>query len=160
MGLAMIYMTLVIVLYPLGGAHLNPALTLGQLIATKSWNLIVFCCIVMIAQFIGGIFGMSISMLFRAFGTSTLATPGFASSVPIQNSMVAGVDARVSISVFTAEMFLTAVMIIAQLFARQNKVNVIYIAFPSAVALYFANAVVTMLCSGYNNPVVAMIICI
>jgi hypothetical protein len=63
-------------------------------------------------------------------------------------------------SVFTAEMFLTAVMVLGQLVARQNKTNVVFIAFPSAIALYFANSVVTMLCSGFNNPVVAMIVCI
>ncbi len=83
----MIYMMLVIVIYPLGGAHLNPAITLGQLIATKSTNLMVFCTFVMIAQFIGGIIGMTFSMLFRAVG-STKAVPGFASSVPPLNAVV------------------------------------------------------------------------
>lgn len=88
MGLAMIYMILIIVLYPLGGAHLNPALTLGQLIATKSSNLTIFCMFVIIAQFVGGMIGMTFSMLFRAVGTTTVV-PGFASSNPPQNAVVA-----------------------------------------------------------------------
>ena len=88
MGLAMIYMILIIVLYPLGGAHLNPALTLGQLIATKSSNLTVFCMFVIIAQFVGGMIGMTFSMLFRAVGTTTVV-PDFASSNPPQNAVVA-----------------------------------------------------------------------
>jgi len=160
MGLAMIYMILVIVLYPLGGAHLNPALTLGQLIATKSNNLAVFCLFVIIAQFVGGLLGMTFSMLFRAVG-ETKVVPGFASSEPPQNKVVADPESpNVAMSVFTSEMFITAVMVLGMLVARQNKRNVIYVAFPSAIALYFANSVVEMLCSGFNNPVVAIIVSI
>jgi hypothetical protein len=62
-------------------------------------------------------------------------------------------------SVFTTEIFMTAVMVLGILVARQNK-SVIFIAFPSAISLYFSNAVVSMLCAGFNNPVVAMIVSI
>ena len=36
MGAEMIYMMLVILLHPISGAHLNPAITLGQLVNTKT----------------------------------------------------------------------------------------------------------------------------
>lgn len=80
MGLSMIYMALVILLHPISGAHFNPALTLGMALAYGNVEY-AFVLLVIMAQFIGGALGMTISMLFRAVGTTTVAPP-FASDIP------------------------------------------------------------------------------
>lgn len=62
---------------------------------------------------------MTLSMLFRAVGDVGVA-PGFASSMPPVNDFVniTTNEPQVSMSVFTAEMFFTAIMVLSMLVAR------------------------------------------
>ena len=102
---------------------------------------------------------MTFSMLFRAVAR-TVVVPPFVTSVPPFNELIADPkSANAGFSVFTCEMFITTIMVLGMLVARENK-NVIYVALPSAIALYFSNAVCTLIVSGFDHPVVAMIISI
>lgn len=59
--------------------------------------------------------------------------------------------------VFICEMIFTTLYVVASLVARRNK-DVVFIALPSAIALYTCNVVDFFVSSGYVNPVVAMVI--
>ena len=74
MGTVMIYFMLVILLYPISGAHLNPAVTIGQQISNGKIKDMRFVTVVVIAQLLGGLIAMTISMLFRGFGTIAFPT--------------------------------------------------------------------------------------
>ena len=74
MGTVMIYFMLVMLLYPISGAHLNPAVTLGQQISSGGMKDVRFVTMVIIAQLMGGLIAMTISMLFRGFGTTAFPT--------------------------------------------------------------------------------------
>lgn len=71
----MIYFMLVMLLYPISGAHLNPAVTFGQQISNGSIKDTKFVIMVVIAQTLGGLIALTFSMLFRGFGAT--AVPAF-----------------------------------------------------------------------------------
>ena len=49
MGTVMIYLMLVILLYPISGAHLNPAVTIGQLLLGGGYAELSYVTLVIIA---------------------------------------------------------------------------------------------------------------
>jgi glycerol uptake facilitator-like aquaporin len=69
MGTAMIYLLLIVLLHPISGAHLNPCVTVAQAIATQSKEY-TFVSMVIVAQFMGGLCAMTMSMILRGVGAN------------------------------------------------------------------------------------------
>ncbi len=158
MGAEMIYMMLVILLHPISGAHLNPAITLGQLVNTKTTTKeITFASMIIVLQIVGGFCGMTISMLFRGVGNNNV-TPPFVDPVPLINTANLDLRKQATVVFFSSAVY-TSFFVAATMIARkQEQATPLLIAFPSAVALYFANLMTQLTSGGFNNPVVALII--
>ena len=161
MGTAMIYFMLVMLLYPISGAHLNPAVTIGQQISSGSMKDIRFVVVVLIAQLLGGLIAMTFSMLFRGFGN--IAFPTFQNPIPPLAIQVAtnplAKQSSAALAVFFGSVLFTAFYVMVTLSARiKSERTGFKIALPSAIALYFANLLTAVAAGGYNNPVVALVI--
>ena len=158
MGTAMIYLLLIVLLQPISGAHLNPCVTLAQAIANKCSEY-RFLAMVIVAQFVGGLCAMTMSMLFRGVG-STVVQPQFVDPTPLIAQAGLSVPKESSV-IFLASAFFTAIFVIATVTARVHKEQSPFlIALPSAISLYFANLLTYVSAGGYNNPVVSLILCI
>ena len=159
MGTVMIYFMLVILLYPISGAHLNPAVTLGQQVSSGSVKDLRFVAVVVIAQLLGGLIAMTISMLFRGFGT--IAFPTFQNPIPPIATALGTLpgQSNAALVVFFGSAFFTAFYVMVTLFSRTKADRTAFtVALPSAIALYFANLLTSVSAGGYNNPVVALVI--
>ena len=157
MGTAMIYFMLVMLLYPISGAHLNPAVTIGQQISSGSLKDIRFVVVIFIAQLLGGLIAMTFSMLFRGFGN--IAFPTFQNPIPPIATQLPAKQSSAALAVFFGSVLFTAFYVMVTLSARiKSERTGFKIALPSAIALYFANLLTAVAAGGYNNPVVALVI--
>jgi hypothetical protein len=102
---------------------------------------------------------MTISMLFRGVGTvGRGVTPPFVNPVPTINSANLNLAKQATVVFFSSGVFTSFFVAATMLARKQEQTSPFLIAFPSAVALYFANVMTSLTAGGFNNPVVALII--
>jgi glycerol uptake facilitator-like aquaporin len=63
-GVAFTVFALILISGPITGAHFNPAVTMGVYISNKDWREdATFCLMIMVAEFIGGIWGVCLTWM-------------------------------------------------------------------------------------------------
>lgn len=118
----MIYMMLVILLHPISGAHLNPAITFGQLLDFKTTNKdVTLASIIIVMQILGGFCGMTISMLFRGVGTARNGvSPPFTDPLPLINTANLDLSNQATVVFFSSAVY-TSFFVVATMIARRQE---------------------------------------